>query len=62
MKKGATAKANLATIWQKMQYHQMICEPYLTTSRGMTPYPVVTPAPAAPQLSTVITLIVQATG
>ena len=38
----ATARADLAAIWQKMQYHQMICEPYLTTSRGMIPYPVVT--------------------
>lgn len=38
----ATAKASLATAWQKMQYAQMVCEPFLSTSRGMTPYPVVT--------------------
>ena len=37
----AAARADLNTLWQRMQYHQMICEPYLTTSRGVIPYPVV---------------------
>lgn len=36
------ARAVLASAWQKTQYDQMVCEPFLSSSRGMIPFPVVT--------------------
>lgn len=36
------ARTVLASVWQKTQYDQMVCEPYLSSSRGMIPSPVVT--------------------
>jgi hypothetical protein len=38
----ASASQDLQEIWRNAQYHQMICEPYLSNSRGMLPYPTIT--------------------
>lgn len=37
----AIARQTLAAIWQKSQYSQMICEPYLSSARGDLPYPTI---------------------
>lgn len=36
------ARSALYEIWDKSQYHQMICEPFLSSARGAIPYPVIT--------------------
>lgn len=38
----AKGKQILAEIWQHSQYHQMICEPFLSASRGVLANPVIT--------------------
>ena len=37
----AESRQVLAQIWEKSQYHQMICEPYFSTSRGVSPNPTI---------------------
>lgn len=36
-----SARTALAQIWQQSQYHQMICEPFFSSSRGVNPYPTI---------------------